>query len=90
MESRLHAIPGIVTGPAALPRSAPGSAIVKRIGSEVAATNCRRVSATTHRGNVRDEIPVRKWTLLAAIDRVRVRGGAVRGALLARFARGHR
>ena len=54
MESRLHAIPRIVTGPAALPRSAPGFAIAKRAESGVAAANCRRASATTHRRDVLD------------------------------------
>ena len=46
----LHAIPGIVTGPAGLPRRAPGFATKKRIETEVAATNCHRGSTTTHRG----------------------------------------
>ena len=46
----LHAIPGIVTGPAGLPGSAPGFATKKRIETEVAMTNCHRASATTHRG----------------------------------------
>ena len=54
MESRLHAIPRIVTGPAALPQSAPAFAVAKRAHSGVAATNCRRASATTNRGHVLD------------------------------------
>ena len=54
MESRLHAIPRIVTAPAALPRIAPGFAIAKRTESRVATTNCRRASATTHRRDVLD------------------------------------
>ena len=36
--------------PAALPGGAPGFAAKKRIETEVAMTNCRRGSATTHRG----------------------------------------
>ena len=54
MESWFHAIPRIVTRPATLPRSAAGFATAKRAESGVAATNCRRASATTHWGDVLD------------------------------------
>ena len=90
MESRLHAIPGIVTGPAALPRSAPGLAIAKRTESGGRGDELPSRQRHYPPGDVLDEIAVMKWALLAAIDRVRVRGGAVRGAPLARSPGGRR
>ena len=89
MESRLHAIPGIVKGPAVLPRSAPGLANCET--DRVRGRGDELPSRQHHYppGDVLDETAVMKWAL-ATIDRVHVRGGAVRSASLARSAGGRR
>ena len=58
VESRLHAIPGIVTAQAVLPRSAPGLAMAQRTESGVATGSCGSGRATIPLGLC----PTRPWS----------------------------